>query len=106
MYCLRVPAERIAIALYRWSAIPHDYEIRADNNNIERLKSMLTESLEKRGISHCFVGLTVLGNATKRGMPREQVEHFADGLRRIAPTLESARAVEPDCMQLLTIDPE
>jgi hypothetical protein len=29
-------------------SIPHDYEIRADNKNIERLKAMLTESLEKR----------------------------------------------------------
>jgi hypothetical protein len=87
-------------------SIPHDYEIRADNNNLERLKTMLTEGLEKRAISHCFVGLTVLGNATKRGMPPEQVEHLADELRSIAATLERAGAVELDSMQLLTIDPE
>ena len=36
----------------------NDYEIRADNNNLKSLKSMLTESLEKRAISHCSVGLT------------------------------------------------
>jgi hypothetical protein len=51
----------------------NDYEIRADNNDLKSLKSMLTESLEKRAISHCSVGLTVLGNATKRGIPANRL---------------------------------
>jgi hypothetical protein len=75
----------------------NDYEIRADNNNLKSLKSMLTESLEKRAISHCSVGPTVLRNATKRGMPREQVEHLAHGLRHIAANLERDGAVELPC---------
>src|SRR5208283_4009332 len=87
-------------------SIPHDYEVRADNKNVERLKATLSECLEERGVSHCFVGLTVLGNATKRGMPREEVEHLADGIRDIAARVEHVGTHHLDGAKLLEIEPE
>src|SRR4051812_6247321 len=39
-------------------SIPGDHEIRADNNNLERLKATLKECLAQQGVTQCFVGLT------------------------------------------------
>jgi hypothetical protein len=58
--------------------IPHDYEVRADNRNVERLKRDLEQALEDRNVQYLTVGLTLLGETPKRGVPKEQVDNLAD----------------------------
>jgi hypothetical protein len=87
-------------------SIPRDYEIRADNKNIERLKSTLAEALQQRGVSHCAVGMTVLANATKRGVPQQQIAHLADEITKISASMELGGIYELDHMNFLGFDPE
>jgi hypothetical protein len=85
--------------------IPHDYQIRADNQNFARFVRDLSTALKTREVSNLTVGFTPLGPATARGIPRAQVETLADylALQRLEPA-QDTRAL--DFMELLAIDPE
>ena len=85
--------------------IPHDYQIRADNQNLSRFGRDLTTALKTRLASNLSVGFTPLGPATERGIPRGQVESLADYLAVHQPEPpQDTRAL--DFMELLAIEPE
>lgn len=85
--------------------IPHDYQIRADNQNLARFVRELSTALRTREVSKLTVGFTPLGPATARGIPRAQVESLADYLavQRPEPS-QDTRAL--DFMEMLAVDPE
>ena len=85
--------------------IPHDYQIRADNQNLARFVRELSTALKTRDVSDLTVGFTPLGPATARGIPRAQVESLANDLvlQRLEPA-QDTRAL--DFMELLAVDPE
>lgn len=87
-------------------SIPHDYEIRADNKNVERLKRALTDSLKKRLVAHATVGLSILGNTTKQGVPQVQVDHLAERISDMFATVKQTGQGEIGYIDLLKIDPE
>src|SRR5262245_42208824 len=60
--------------------IPHDYQIRADNQNPARFVRDLTTALKSRHVSNLTVGFTPPGPATEHGIPRAQVETLANYL--------------------------
>lgn len=85
--------------------IPHDYQIRADNQNLVRFGRELTAALKDRHASNLNVGFTSLGPATERGIPRAQVESLAEYLVAHQPEPpQDSRAI--DFMELLAIDAE
>ena len=85
--------------------IPHDYQIRADNQNLARFVRDLTTALKSRDVSNLTVGFTPLGPATKHGIPRAQVETLANYLAENQPEPpHDTRAV--DFIELLAIDLE
>lgn len=85
--------------------IPHDYQIRADNQNLARFARDLTTALRTRHAANLTVGFTLLGPATERGIPRAQVETLANYLTAHQPEPpQDTRAT--DFMELLAIDPE
>ena len=84
--------------------IPHDYQIRADNQNLARFVRELSAALKARQLSNLTVGFTPLGPATARGIPRPQVEVLADYIAVHKPEPpEDTRAL--DFMELLAADP-
>lgn len=87
-------------------SIPHDYQIRADNKNVERLRGALTDSLKKRGVAHAIVGLSILGNTTKQGVPQAQVDHLAERIRDMSATVKQTGKCEIGYVDLLKIVPE
>ncbi|QNI37700.1 hypothetical protein [Edaphobacter albus] len=85
--------------------IPHDYQIRADNQNLARFVRDLTTALKIRHASNLSVGFTPLGYAMERGIPRAQIESLADYLAARQPEPpQDTRAL--DFMELFAIDPE
>lgn len=85
--------------------IPHDYQIRADNQNLARFVRDLSTALKTREVSNLTVGFTPLGSATARGIPRAQVETLADYLAVHKPEPpQDTRSL--DFMELLAVDPE
>jgi hypothetical protein len=85
--------------------IPHDYQIRADNQILARFVRNLTTALKIRHVSNLSVGFTPLGPATERGIPRAQIESLANYLAAHRPEPpQDTRAF--DFMELLAIDPE
>jgi hypothetical protein len=85
--------------------IPHDYQIRSDNQNLARFARDLTTALKTRHASNLTVGLIPLGPATGGGIPRAQIETLADYLAAHQPEPpQDTRAI--DFMELLAIDPE
>jgi hypothetical protein len=85
--------------------IPHDYQIRADNQNLARVVRDLTTALKMRHVSNLSVGFTPLGPATQRGIPQERIESLADYLAAHQPEPpQDTRAL--DFTELLAIDPE
>jgi hypothetical protein len=85
--------------------IPHDYQIRADNQNLARFGRDLTTALKTRHASNLSVGFTPLGPATERGIPRAQVEGLADYLVVHQPEPpQDTHAL--GFMELLSLDPE
>lgn len=85
--------------------IPHDYQIRADNQNLGRFMRELSTALKTRGVSNLTVGFTPLGPASARGIPRAQVESLADYLAVHQPESPQDMCAF-DFMELLAIDPE
>lgn len=85
--------------------IPHDYQIRADNQNLTRFARDLKTALKTRHASNLTVGFAPLGSATERGIPRALAEKLADYLVGLQPEpAQEARVI--DFMELLAIDPE
>lgn len=85
--------------------IPHDYQIRADNQNLARFARDLKTALKTRHASNLTVGFTPLGSATERGIPRALAEKLADYLAAHQPEPpQDTRAIE--FMELLAVDPE
>lgn len=85
--------------------IPHDYQIRADNQNLARFSRDLTAALKSRHMSNLTVGFSPLGPATERGIPRPMAEKLADyfaGLQLEPP--QETRTI--DFTELLAIHPE
>jgi hypothetical protein len=87
-------------------SIPQDYQIRGDNKNVDKLKRTLTDSLKKRGVAGAMVGLTVLGNTTRQGVPQAQVDHLAERISSMSATVKQTGKIEMNYMDLLNIDPE
>jgi len=85
--------------------IPHDYQIRADNQNLARFVRDLTTALKTRDVSNLSIGFTPLRPATERGIPRAQVESLADYLVVHQPE-PPQDTLTLDFMELLAIDPE
>jgi hypothetical protein len=85
--------------------IPHDYEVRADNQNLARLSRDLRAALRDRNLTHLSVGYTALEMSSKRGMPKAQVEALADHIAAKGP-IEENHPMEIDFMELLSADPE
>jgi len=85
--------------------IPHDYQTRADNQNLAHFERDLSAALKTRDVSNLTVGFTPLGPATARGIPRAQVEALADylALQKIELPLDTRPL---DFMELLAVDPE
>jgi hypothetical protein len=86
--------------------IPHDYEVRTDNQNLARLSRDLTAALRDRDLTHLSVGYIALETSSTRGMPKAQVEALADYIAAKEPTEENQPPVEIGFMELLSVDPE
>jgi hypothetical protein len=85
--------------------IPHDSQIRADNQNLGRFARDLKTALKTRYASNLTVGFAPLGSATERGIPRALAEKLADYLVGLQPEpAQETRVI--DFMELLVIDPE
>jgi hypothetical protein len=75
-------------------------------NLLERFAKGLEGVLMKQGLSGLFVGLSVLGAATKSGVPGSQVDHLAKAICHIAPGIRANEVQELSYTTLLEIDPE
>ncbi|MCU1224617.1 MAG: hypothetical protein JWQ42_2710 [Edaphobacter sp.] len=85
--------------------IPHDYEVRTDNQNLARLNRDLAAQLKAKGVTHLSVGYTALEATPKTGMPKAQVEALAEYIAaRPAPV--TGEPTEIGYMELLEVDPE
>lgn len=86
--------------------IQHDYQIRADNQNLMRFVRDLTAALSARGVLNLVVGFTALSAASKTGVPRDQVESLADHLAAAHQSQPHQAMREISFMELLTVAPE
>jgi hypothetical protein len=69
--------------------IPHDYEVRTDNQNFARLNRDLAAQLKAKGVTHLSVGYAALEATPKTGMPKAQVEALAEHIAaRPAPATD------------------
>lgn len=85
--------------------IPHDYEVRTDNQNLARLNRELASQLKAKGVTHLSVGYTALEATPKTGMPKAQVEALAKHIAgRTAPLTDEPKDI--GYMELLGVDPE